>query len=333
MNPTPRSYAFGNAVVYLLGLLLAMLVGPASATQAFSLAQVDSDVIGELFLTTTVHEDTLSDIARAYDQGYQEMRLANPQVDPWLPGDGAEVVVPNLYILPDAPRRGIIVNVAEMRLYVFGGKGKAGAAQVKTFPISIGRQNWVTPKGQMKIVSKVKDPAWYPPKSIREEHAAEGDILPTIVPAGPDNPLGQHALKLSAAGYLIHGTNRPYGIGMRVTHGCIRMYPKDVATVFSEVPVGTVVEVVNQPYKVGVARGRVYLEVHPHLDEDRELFAGQYSHVVKLILERVKSFDVELAWQDIKSAIELKDGIPHDVGSYKPRTATMTESENALHSG
>ena len=291
----------------------------AHAGQAFRMPVGDTDVVGELFLATTVHEDTLSDLARAYDQGYTEMRLANPDVDPWLPGDGAEVVVPNLYVIPDAPRQGIVVNVPEMRLYLFQGAGGNRTGRITTFPISIGRQNWTTPKGDMKIVSKVKDPAWYPPESIREEHAAAGDILPRIVPAGPDNPLGQHALRLSAEGYLIHGTNKPYGIGLRVTHGCIRMYPKDVATVFQEVKVGTLVQVVNQPYKVGVAYGRIYLEVHPHLEEDKQLYLEQYSHVVKLILERVKAFDVQLVWSEIKRAIEQKNGIPHKIGTYQPR--------------
>lgn len=304
-----------------LFLLLALggLSPLAFAIQVFTLADEHSDVVGELFLTTTVHEDTLSDLARAYDQGYNEMRLANPEVDPWLPGEGAEVMVPNFYVLPDAPQRGVVVNVAEMRMYVFSRQGKRGPRQLKTFPISIGRQNWVTPKGEMKIVAKAKDPAWYPPQSIRDEHAAEGDILPRIVPPGPENPLGQHALRLSEAGYLIHGTNRPYGIGMRVTHGCIRMYPKDVATVFEEVAVGTRVHVVNQPFKVGVAHGRIYLEVHPHLAEDQDLFGDQYSHVVKLVLERVKDYDVELVWRDIKRTIERKDGIPQPIGNYRPK--------------
>lgn len=289
----------------------------------------DADVVGELFLASTIHEDTLSDLARAYDQGYTEMRLANPEVDPWLPGEGAEIVVPNLYVLPDAPRRGVVVNVAEMRMYVYDKRGKDAGQIIRTFPISIGRQNWVTPKGEMKIVAKAKDPAWYPPQSIRDEHAAEGDILPRVVPPGPDNPLGQHALRLSAQGYLIHGTNKPYGIGMRVTHGCIRMYPKDVATLFTEVPVGTRVHVVNQPYKVGLAHGRVYLEVHPHLEEDAEMFNDQFSHVVKLVLERVRDLDVELVWPDIKQAISQKNGIPQPIGTVQPRPRVAAATEAA----
>ncbi len=297
----------------------ALPLAPAEAGQTFRLAGENADVVGELFLASTVYEDTLSDMARAYDQGYTEMRLANPEVDPWLPGDGAEVVVPNFYVIPSAPRDGIVVNVAEMRMYYFDRRDKKAEPQVMTFPISIGRQNWVTPKGVMKITAKAKDPAWYPPQSIREEHAAEGDILPRVVPAGPDNPLGQHALRLSASGYLIHGTNKPYGIGMRVTHGCIRMYPKDVATIFDRVAVGTAVHVVNQPFKVGVAHGRVYLEVHPHLAEDADMFSDQYSHVVKLILERVKEHNAQLVWGEIRRAIEQKNGIPRAVGSYRPR--------------
>ncbi|MGR8919623.1 MAG: L,D-transpeptidase family protein [Gammaproteobacteria bacterium] len=308
--------------------LCAMLAAtPLPAMQTFTLDPASPDLVGELFLASTVQADTLSDLARAYDQGYREMRLANPGVDPWLPGEGAEVMVPNLYVLPDAPRRGVVINVPEMRMYVFPQATRVSEGKVLSFPVSIGRQNWATPKGSMTIVAKVKDPAWYPPKSIREEHAAEGDILPRVVPPGPDNPLGQHALRLSQAGYLIHGTNRPYGIGMRVTHGCIRMYPKDVATIYEQLPVGTPVHVVNQPYKVGISRGRIYLEVHPHLDEDENLFDNAYSHVVKLILERVKAYEVKLVWADIRAAVKAQDGIPTAVGTYRPPAAVATVVE------
>ena len=292
--------------------LNALACASAIAVQSFAIDAVAPDLIGEVSLATTVYADTLSDLARAYDQGYKEMRLANPSIDPWIPGEGAEIVVPNLYVIPSAPREGIVINVPEMRLYFF--KNKRAGTEVLTFPVSIGRQDWVTPHGETKIVSKVKDPSWYPPASIREEHAAAGDPLPAIVPPGPDNPLGAHALRLSVPGYLIHGTNKPYGIGMRVTHGCVRMYPKDVAQVYAGVRVGTPVYIVNQPYKVGVAHGRIYLEVHPHLDEDKDVFNEQYSHVVKLILDRVKDYKVRLVWADIRRAIERKDGIPLAVG-------------------
>lgn len=299
-------------------LILAMLVAaPTAAEQTFEITLRSPDLVGELSLTTTVHGDTLSDMARAYDQGYREMRLANPNVDPWLPGEGAEIMVPNLYVLPDAPRKGLVINVVEMRLYLFLQGKRDDGVKIMTFPVSIGRQDWVTPQGATKIVSKVKDPSWYPPESIREEHALAGDPLPRIVAAGPDNPLGAHALRLSLPGYLIHGTNKPYGIGMRVTHGCVRMYPKDVSTVFGLTRVGTEVYIVNQPYKVGISHDKIYLEVHPHLDEDKALFAEQYSLVMRLILDRVGDRDVQLMWSAIRHAVEVKDGIPRPIGSVK----------------
>lgn len=305
---------------------------PAGALQTFAMSEHAPDVVGELSLTTSVHEDTLSDLARAYSQGYKEMRLANPGVDPWIPGEGSEIVVPNLYVLPDAPRRGMVINVPEMRMYLYR-QTSDGSREVSTFPVSIGRQQWTTPHGRTSIVAKVRDPAWYPPESIREEHAAEGRPLPRIVPPGPDNPLGAHALRLGIPGYLIHGTNKPYGIGMRVTHGCVRMYPKDVATVYDLAPVGMDVHIVNQPFKVGLAHGRIYLEVHPHLDEDADAFEDRYSHVVKLILERVKTHDAQLVWADIRRVIDAKDGIPHVVGTVRPKLEAGDRSDRFAASG
>ena len=297
----------------LLGILL-LNIAVADARQVFRIEPSSPDLIGETALTTTVQSDTLSDLARAYDQGYQEMRLANPTVDPWLPGDGTEVVIPGRYIIPRAPRDGLIVNVPEMRLYFFSRNG-----EVATFPISIGRQDWGTPKGRTQIVAKVKDPSWYPPQSIREEHAAEGDPLPRVVPAGPDNPLGQFALRLSLDGYLIHGTNKPYGIGMRVTHGCVRMYPKDIESLFKLVDVGAPVHIVNQPYKAALADGVVYLEVHPHLDEDGHAFRDEYALVVRLLEKWSTENEIQLSWREIRRALRDASGVPAPIGRATPR--------------
>lgn len=276
--------------------------------------EISGDLIGELGLASSLQSDTLSDVARAYDQGYLEMRWANPTIDPWLPGEETEIIVPSLYVLPEAPKRGIVVNVPEMRLYFFPDTQGKASRKVATHPISIGRQQWTTPHGVTKIVAKVKDPNWYPPESIREEHAAEGDPLPKIVPAGPENPLGAFAIRLGLPGYLIHGTNRPYGIGMRVTHGCVRMYPKDVEQIFGAVAIGTPVHIVNQPYKVGIAHNKVYLEVHPHLAEDRDVFRDQFSHVVELIVAKTAGRDVQLNWRTLQHVILEKSGIPISVG-------------------
>lgn len=315
--------------------MFALFLGSAAqvvqaATPVYLITPDSPDLIGELGQTTTVYEDTISDLARNFDQGYREMRLANPKVDSWLPGTGTEVLVPSMYVIPKAPRDGIVINTAEMRIYYFNGKDASGAKRLLTFPISIGREQWVTPKGRTTVVGKVKNPAWHPPKSIRKEHAEEGDILPTVVPAGPDNPLGTHALLLGIDGYLIHGTDKPFGIGMRVTHGCIRMYPEDIVTMFNATPVGTPVYIVNQPIKVGIASGNIYLEVHPHLEEE-QVAAGEelYSTAVKLILERVKDYDAALVWSDIKHALESPTGVPHVVGTVQPKSSNNASTGTA----
>ena len=291
-------------------ILCSLFAGTASALTF----ELSGELIGELVLASSLQSDTLSDVAHAYDQGYSEMRWANPTVDPWLPGEETEIIVPSLYILPEAPQRGIIVNVPEMRLYFFPDtKGKA-RRMVATHPIGIGRQQWNTPHGATKIVAKVKDPNWYPPESIRREHAAQGRPLPKIVPAGPENPLGAFAMRLGIPGYLIHGTHRSYGIGMRVTHGCLRMYPKDVAEIFGQVAVGTPVHIVNQPYKVGIAHNKIYLEAHPHLAEDPGVSQNQFSHVVELIVAKTAGRGVQLDWRALRQVIVEKSGIPISIG-------------------
>lgn len=224
-------------------------------------------VVGKPQHAATQFEDTLLDIARYYNLGYHEMKLANPGVDMWLPGEGTEIVLPTRFILPDAPREGIVVNVAEMRVYYYPPPRTGESARVVTYPISIGRVDWQTPLGATSVIAKAKDPAWYPPESVRREHAEAGDPLPAMVPPGPDNPLGDYALRLGLPGYLIHGTNKPYGIGMQVTHGCLRLYPEDIEALFNAAPVGTPVHIVNQPYKAGWHAGELYLEVHPPLAE------------------------------------------------------------------
>ena len=305
----------------LTGFFPAIVIILASGSAQSASLTVEQDVAGELVLAATVASDTLSDLARAYDQGYIEMRRANPTIDPWLPGEDTEIVVPSRYVLPQGERKGLVINVPEMRLYYFPRRtGNSTPELVVTHPISIGRQEWNTPHGATKIVAKVKDPNWYPPESIREEHAESGDILPKVVPAGPDNPLGAYKLQLGLPGYLIHGTNKPYGIGMRVTHGCIRMYPKDVESIFSMVPVGTEVFIINQPYKVGVSRGRIYLEAHPHLDEDKEIFKDEYSHVVSLILDKLAGRSAVLSWAEIQQTIRNKNGLPILIGKLDPQT-------------
>jgi L,D-transpeptidase ErfK/SrfK len=248
-------------------LCASLLANAASAAEYWM--QPDDEVIGAPQIVTSRHEDTFVSIARTYNVGYDSLRRANPGVDPWLPGEGTKISIPSRFVLPRAPHRGIIVNVAELRLYYFpadSGPVPAGVAEgsrrVVTHPISIGKMDWSTPLGTTTVTGKVANPSWTPPQSIRDEHAARNDILPRVVPPGPDNPLGKHALRLGLPGYLIHGTNKPEGVGMRITHGCIRMFPEDIESLYRTVPAGTPVTIVNQPYKLGWTADGLYLEAH-----------------------------------------------------------------------
>lgn len=228
-----------------------------------------SDVVGELQVIRARYEDTFIDIARAYDLGFDELVQANPDVDPWLPGAGTPIVLPTQFVLPDAPRDGIVLNVGIKRIFYFPKAVAGEAPRVITHPVGIGREGWATPIGTTKVVSKVKDPVWTVPPSIRREHAEAGDPLPARVPAGPDNPLGAYALRLGFPSYLIHGTNKPSGIGMRVSHGCVQLFPEDIESLFSQVPVGTPVRIVNQPRLLGWRDGNLFFEAHPALEDDR----------------------------------------------------------------
>ncbi len=316
-----------KAVSVVLAGVGAMLLLAAQA-QAFTFVRPggDNNVVGSEYTITTVHTDTISDVAMAHDQGYLEMRQANPGVDAWLPGEGTQVVIPSRYVLPDAPREGIVVNVPEMRLYFYPKPARGEPPVVITHPISIGRQAWTTPHGVTSVVAKVKDPSWYPPESIREEHAANGDPLPRVVKAGPDNPLGTRAMRLGLPGYLIHGTNKPAGLGMRVTHGCIRMYPADIERIFPEVGVGTQVRIINQPFKVGIDGQTLLLEAHPHLDEDNEIFADQYSHVVELVIAAAGGRKVALDWAALRAAVSERRGIPVVIGELGAAAAVAQQA-------
>jgi len=238
-----------------------------TATHEFEV-QPDSDIVGYVQRTTIGKEDTLPDIARRFDVGYEEMVTANPGVDPWLPGVGREVLVPTQFILPTAPHEGVVVNVAEMRIYYYPPHKKGEPQKVYTHPIGIGKVGWKTPEGTTKIVSRQKDPVWVVPKSVRDEHAEDGEKLPAQVPAGPDNPLGQYMFRLGWPSYLIHGTNKPYGVGMRSSHGCMRLYPEDIAVFFDLIPIGTKVTVVNQPYLFGWRDGVLYLQAYAVMEDD-----------------------------------------------------------------
>ena len=256
--------------------------GPPSITHVFEIAS-DQEVLGQLQKVVARHEDTLPDIGRMFDLGHDEIARANPDVDVWLPGAGTEILLPTQFVLPEAPREGLVLNVAAMRAYYFPPRDARGRQLVYTHPIGIGRLGWATPLGSTSISAKAKDPSWYVPKSILREHEEEGDPLPPIVPPGPDNPLGRYALRLELPGYLIHGTNQPWGVGLRVSHGCIRLYPEDIEALFEMIPRKTPVHIVEQPYLVGWHDGRLLFTAHKPLEES----GGDWLATLELIDRRV----------------------------------------------
>jgi len=286
-----------------------------SATHRFELDPGGGDIVGYVQRTTVGKEDTLPDIARRFDVGYEELLLANPGVDPWLPGVGREVVVPTQFILPAAAHEGVVVNVAAMRIFYYPPHKKGEPQIVYTHPIGIGKVGWKTPEGTTKIISRQKDPVWVVPKSVRDEHLENGDKLPAVVPAGPDNPLGAYEFRLSWPSYLIHGTNKPYGVGMRSSHGCMRLYPEDIAVFFDLIPIGTKVTIVNQPYLFGWRDGTLYLQAYAVMEDDSRDWSRNPKRLLANLLSpklrnRVAEHASEIDWQRVGDLAHSPRSIP-----------------------
>ncbi len=286
---------------------------PLSTTR-FSLDDPAGNVVGQIQVMRTREQDTFIDIAQAYDLGYDELVEANPGIDPWLPGEGTAIVLPSRFVLPDAPRTGIVLNVASKRLFYYPKAQQGAPALVHTFPISIGREGWATPLGTTKVVSKKKDPVWRVPASIRKEHAENGDPLPAVVKAGPDNPLGAYAMRLAIPGdYLIHGTNKPAGVGMRVSHGCIRMNPEDIEWLFPQVPVGLPVHIVNQPVLVGTLGADLFVEAHPGLEEDKARPVAALLRDIEKRMARSNAAGLQVDYERVARIAADRRGFPVSV--------------------
>lgn len=269
------------------------------------------ELVGDVRKVLANHEDTLLDIARRNGAGYWEMVRANPDVDAWLPGAGTIVVVPARHILPRTARDGLVINIPELRLYQYY-RDSQGKSWVRTYPISVGRSDWKTPVGTTRIVSKRENPTWTPTESVRKEHAARGDILPKVIPAGPDNPLGRYAMNLGFESYLIHGTNRPYGIGMQVTHGCMRLYPEDIEELFKTTAVSTPVHLVNEPVKIGWSNNSLFLEVHLNEEQkmDKKLYYSLIDQTLKLLQQTLGDIPPGMDLSRVKGVVEQANGLP-----------------------
>jgi L,D-transpeptidase ErfK/SrfK len=324
-HATPRSFA----AAALLASLSFGCAGIAHAT-VYPLPQNDNPVVGGDQTVVTVYEDTLYDLARRFSLGSEEMIRVNPGVDPWIPGAGKTLVVPNTHILPPGPREGIVVNLPEHRLYYYPKPKRGEMPQVITYPVSIGKMDWRTPLGLTHVIQKIKNPVWYPPESVRKEHAAAGDPLPPKVPSGPDNPLGLFAMRLAAGNgtYLIHGTNNPIAVGLAVTHGCIRMYPDDVEALFPLVPVGTPVRLINEPLKVVWVDGELLLEAHPPVDAEGQSFEPDLDQFSELLQKAVGANTVAIHWDYAREVLQKANGVIATVGleADLPQEAPATAS-------
>ncbi len=312
-----------------LGLGL-ILCAPCAFAEIVALPTDGSAVVGENVTITTVYADSLPELAHRYSLGYYEIIRANPGLDVWIPGAGRQVVLPGRRILPPGPREGIVVNLPEHRLYYYPPHRRGEPAVVITYPVGIGKMDWRTPIGETRVIAKIKHPAWYPPKSIRKEHAENGDPIPDVVPPGPDNPLGDFALRLAAGNgeYMIHGTNNPIAVGMSVTHGCIRMYPEDVAALFPLIPVGTKVWLINDPVKVAWVDGQLLVEAHPPVDAEGQSVDPDLDVLSKLLDKAVGNDTAAINWDLARATLVAASGIPTVVGlaADSPESATATQA-------
>lgn len=272
------------------------------------------DVVGEVKVIRAGHDDTFVKLAREYDVGYYELVDANPGVDPWIPGEGTRITIPTQFILPSGNRDGIVINLAELRLYYFD---KANN-KVYTHPVGIGSEYWPTPMMKdEKIVSKEKDPSWRVPPSILKEHENAGQPIPAVWGPGPNNPLGAYAFRTSHPGILIHGTDTPVGIGRRVTHGCVRMYPEDVEQLYYQVPVGTSLQIINQSVKAGWDDGKLYIETHKPLSGYASTGTNAKETIMQAISTKPASANTLVDWDLVEQLKKHHPGIPEQIGEIK----------------
>ena len=281
-------------------LFIAGLFTSAEGFETYSYDK-NTTLFGSLKTHTIQGKESLIEIARKYGIGYNEITDANPKLDAFVPGDGKSAAIPTLWILPEVMAYdGIVINLSEMRLYFFA---KKSAGTVSTFPIGVGSEGNETPVGNFTIIEKIVKPSWRVPESIRKERPE----LPLVVPPGPDNPLGSHALRLSLGSVLIHGTNRPYAVGRKASHGCIRMYPEDIPHLFKLVPKGAKIAIVRQPVKIGMLADRTYIEVH----KDNDAHVNYFNEAIRLLIK--KDLYKQVDKDKMLVAIREKKGLPVDI--------------------
>lgn len=302
------------------------LVQETIPSHEFQLADGQT-LIGALAAIKTQENDTLPDIARHFGLGYNDITLANPGIPVWTPAPDTRVLLPLSFILPDSPHQGITLNLANMRLFYYP---KNQPDTVYTYPVGIGRQSWNTPTGLTHIATKKAHPSWYVPDSILKEHAQQGDILPAVVGPGPNNPLGLYVMNLGFERYLIHGTNKPYGIGMQVSHGCVQLYPEDIETLFNSITVGTPVRIVHQPYLTAWQDNMIYLEANEPLSKWAGTKSRQKKQLLKELLRLGTEKNLAVDWAKVDRIIARADGIPTAIGLASPNEAEQKQAATLI---
>lgn len=293
-------------------LWLGMVCSPVQVwALTFDLPQA-GNVVGSIQHLTSYGGQPIADVGREFGVGVYEMLEANPHVDPWQPAPGSQLTLPTQFVLPSGPRKGIVLNLAEMRLYFY----HPNEPKVTTFPVGIGKPGWATPIGTTTITNKREHPTWHVPPSIRAGHAKNGRYLPQAVPPGPTNPLGEYAMHLGFPGILIHGTIHPGGIGMRSTHGCIRLFPADIEWLFNHTTIGTQVRVVHEPIKIGHANGKVYLEAHMPISDAKFKGSNSVDALVRAVKQNIGG-QSEIKWDSAKRLLKGASGIPEAIGTLR----------------
>ncbi|NQY42497.1 MAG: L,D-transpeptidase family protein [Legionellales bacterium] len=287
-----------------LSILLCILIINSRA-EVFEIQNKSSDIIGSTKHIIAKPGDTLFSIGRDFDIGHVEMIEANPHIDPQnIIEYPLEIVIPSEFILPPGPRKGIVINLAELRLYYF----HKNEPLVTSIPIGIGREGWNTPVGKTTIVEKTKNPKWFPTKNIIEDSKKEGIFLPKVIEPGPNNPLGKYSLRLGWTEYLMHGTNHPEGVGRRSSAGCIRMFPEDVEHLFNLANIGTSVRIINEPVKIGKIGYEIFIEAHAPLREDIDL-SQDWVTIVNKVCEDTKK-NIVINWSVMQNALNYHLGVP-----------------------
>ena len=299
--------------IFILLSFICSLSAEVSA-ESFPLPSAGNQLVGEIQYVESLAGETLLDIARRFDLGYNEITAANPHVDPWLPDEGTRILVPTRFVLPQTPWRDVVVNLSEMRMYYFPAPRNGEAPSVITHPIGIGREGGATPVGDFQIVMKIDHPNWTMPEAVYNELLSNGIETPRLIPSGPDNPLGEYAMKLNADGLFIHGTNKPYSIGMRVTLGCLRLYPEDINQLIHQIPKGMAVHIVDQPYKVGKENGVLFIEAHAPIEHDAPNAGGGMTPEVAGVVAGVVESNVgrlsPAQWEYIVALAGRHTGVP-----------------------